>query len=189
MTFLQAAWDTVILPTTVGESRKAGALRSPAFAGEAGRRRCEFALSPLSERLWTSHLALQTSAICSVQGGEGAEPGGRAGRRPGPSGARRTPENFAPSADPGAQGPGAPSAGARRRRSSFPLHVTGAARPLPPPAEGATPWEGAAEVAEEAAGASAGAEGPESGEQREPPPGLRLQPRGPPRSGLPRSLS
>lgn len=105
--------------------------------------------------------------------------------------APRAPGNFARSAGPGPRsaGPGAPSAGARRRRSSFPLHVTGAARRSPTPGGGtAAAWQGAPPRCRGRREPPAGAEGPGVGAQPRPPPGRPQQPRGP-RFGAARSLS
>lgn len=138
-------------------------LAEPGLGGKARSHGGELALSPPSERLWASHLALQTPAFLPFSAGRDrnlADAPDSGGERS----ARRASGNFVSSAEPGPRsaGAGAPSAGARRRRSSFPSTSRGPLGALPPTPrsrESNSQAGRAAEVAEEdqeeeAAGAS-----------------------------------
>lgn len=103
-----------------------------------------FALSPPSDHLWASHLALQTSAFLLLNAGR--EP--KLADAPSGGGERSAPRTWELSPRRGAgapeRGAGAPSAGARRRRSSFPSTSRGPLSALPAPGRGrATPQPGA----------------------------------------------
>lgn len=167
--------------------------------GRARSRRCKFALSPPSERLWASLLALQTSDFLSIATRVGNRtwttlraaaqmPRGLAGVER----AARAPRNFVPSVE---RGPRSAGAGSSRCGSaatalllSPPRHGGRSALSHPRPRESNSLAGRAAELAKgEEAGASRrrrrGAGSPERSSR--PPPGRPLQPRGPRVRGSP----
>ncbi|XP_025748443.1 uncharacterized protein [Callorhinus ursinus] len=193
-------------PRLTNESRAIGA--GPALHraqpwGKARSRRCKFALSPPSERLWASLLGLQTSdLVCFPRGGNRtwvtlrAAAGSRAAGRE--CSAPRAPQNFVPNVErePRSAGGGG-SSGCGSAATALllsPRHGGRSALSHPRPRESKSLAGRAAELAkgEEAGasrrrrrrrGSSRGAGIPERSSR--PPPGWPLQPRGPRVRGSP----
>lgn len=155
-----------------------------------------FGLSPPPEHLWASHLALQTSTFLLFNVGREPNPPDAQG-----SGRERSapPGNFVSSAKPGppSAGAGARSAGAWRRRSSFPSTSRGPLGALQSPAEGEQLSSRASRRGGGGGpgGGGGGSQSPppprdqESAAQLAAPPQRLLHPRGPRARGSPRSLS
>ncbi|KAF3821761.1 hypothetical protein GH733_009803 [Mirounga leonina] len=185
-------------PRLTNESRAIGAGPAPHRAqpwGKARSRRCKFALSPPSERLWASLLGLQTSGlVCFPRGGSRtwvtlkAAAGSRAARPE--CSAPRAPRNFVPSEERGPRSAGVGSSGCGSAATALllsPRHGGRSALSHPRPRESNSLAGRAAELAKgEEAGASRRSRGAGTPEHSSrPPPGWPLQPRGPRVRGSP----